>query len=223
MTQCFLKYGQVTRRRRNHIAQAGSGRPTSFPSFNDRILRHAAAASASCVTMTSVGADLTVDALRGGRGSRRRSSVSRLPVGLVGEQHAQAMTRARAMATRWHSPPDSSVRQVVGPLAEADQLEEPPRVTARASALDRRWSRIGSATLSKAVSVGSRLKNWKMNPILSRRTRVSASSPKPGELGAVEPDRARARLIEAAQQVKERRFSRSRRAPSPRPARPRRR
>ena len=34
----------------------------------------------------------------------------------------------------------------------------------------------GRPTFSRQVSVGSRLKNWKMKPILSRRTRVSSSS-----------------------------------------------
>ena len=37
----------------------------------------------------------------------------------------------------------------------------------------------GRPTFSRQVSVGSRLKNWKMKPILSRRTRVSSSSERP--------------------------------------------
>ena len=65
----------------------------------------------------------------------------------------------------------------------------------------------GSDTFSSADSVGSRLKNWKMKPILSRRTRVSSSSDEAAEALAVDVDLARGRPVEAADQVEQRRLA----------------
>ena len=44
---------------------------------------------------------------------------------------------------------------------------------------------------SSAVSIGSRLKNWKMNPMCSRRSFVSSVSLSPAELGAGDQHLAR--------------------------------
>jgi hypothetical protein len=53
------------------------------------------------------------------------------------------------------------------------------------------------------------LKNWKMKPILSRRTRVSASSDSPASAGAVDATiSAGGRPVEAADQVEQRGLAR---------------
>ena len=65
----------------------------------------------------------------------------------------------------------------------------------------------GRPTFSRHESVGSRLKNWKMKPILSRRTRVSASSDKIAERLAVDADLPGGRAIEAADEIEERGFA----------------
>ena len=60
--------------------------------------------------------------------------LSRLPVGSSASTRDGSPTMARAMATRWRSPPDSFARPVVHPVAEADPLERRcgPRAAAAA-------------------------------------------------------------------------------------------
>ncbi len=65
---------------------------------------------------------------------------------------------------------------------------------------------------SSASSIGSRLKNWKMKPMCSRRSRVSARVVERAQLGAGDRDRARGRLVEAREQVHQRGLARARRA-----------
>ena len=65
---------------------------------------------------------------------------------------------------------------------------------------------------SAAVSIGSRLKNWKMKPMWSRRSFVSAVSSRPlmsTPATVTSPD---GRLVEAGEDVHERRLARARRA-----------
>ena len=133
--------------------------------------------------------------------ARRRVEVSGR---LVGQQDRRVDRRARA---RW---PRAAARRRTarraggrcacragqGPGARA------PGPAAFLRAQPRRCS--GSATFSRQFSVGSRLKNWKMNPILSRRTFVRASSPRPSEALAVDLDPARCRAVERADQVEQR-------------------
>src|SRR5215203_1726192 len=63
---------------------------------------------------------------------------------------------------------------------------------------------------SRAVSIGSRLKNWKMKPMCSRRSRVSCVSF--GSVMAGDRDFALRRLVETGQNVHQGRLARARRA-----------
>ena len=65
---------------------------------------------------------------------------------------------------------------------------------------------------SAAVSIGSRLKNWKMKPMWSRRSFVSSLSSMPRDVLAGDGDLARGGLVEAGEDVHERRLARARRA-----------
>ena len=104
-----------------------------------------------------------------------------------------------------------AARQLVGqmlqPVTELHERRAAPR--ARSSTFARGQPRrcSGRPTFSRHDSVGSRLKNWKMNPILSRRTRVSSSSDSAGERLAVDADLAGGRAIEAADEVEQRRLA----------------
>ena len=131
-----------------------------------------AAASSSWVTMTMVWP--RVSHMRTRVSSRLAAeAVSRAPVGSSAKMTSGRPTRARATATRCCWPPESSVGRCV-------RRSPMPRVVMTASyqALSGlRWAnRRGSRMLSCALSVGSRLKDWKMKPSLSRRTRVSRLS-----------------------------------------------
>ena len=58
-------------------------------------------------------------------------ALSRLPVGSSASTIAGLPTSARAIATRWRSPPDSWVGRAAAAVAEPD-LSEAPRAHARA-------------------------------------------------------------------------------------------
>ena len=91
------------------------------------------------------------------------------------------------------------------------------RATRRRAPRDRAGARpatsAGSSTFSAAVSVGSRLKNWKTKPKTSPRNRVSAPVVEVVVAAAVELGRARRRPVEAAEDVQQRALARARRAP----------
>ena len=119
-----------------------------------------------------------------GRGRRRcgaaarappRPNVeSRLPVGSSAKTIRGRLTSARATATRCCWPPRELVGLVLEPVARARPSRSPSRTTpGRACG---RAIASGSTMFSSAVSVGTRLKDWKTNPISSRRSRVSALS-----------------------------------------------
>ena len=65
---------------------------------------------------------------------------------------------------------------------------------------------------SRAVRVGTRLKAWKMKPILSRRSRVSRLSSSVDEVGVADEDAARGEGVEPGDAVHQRRLARARRA-----------
>ena len=83
-------------------------------------------------------------ARRAARGCPSPVAVSRLPVGSSARMMAGRPTRARAMATRWHSPPDSSPGRWAGPVA-------PGRPRSSASAAARRRCDGGHAPVQQAV------------------------------------------------------------------------
>ena len=75
-------------------------------------------------------------------------------------------------------------RPVREPVAEPDACRPPGRATPRSGLRPPRVS--GSAMFSAAVSVGTRLNAWKTKPIRSRRSRVSALSFEPAEVGVAD-------------------------------------
>ena len=83
------------------------------------------------------------------------------------------MTSARAMATRCCCPPDSSAGRCWRrlPIPSVAITSSIHAVSGR-----RRASVNGSVTFSPAVSVGTRLNDWKTKPIRSRRNAVSCRS-----------------------------------------------
>ena len=70
----------------------------------------------------------------------------------------------------------------------------------------------GSVMFSSAVSIGRRLKNWKMKPMCSRRSFVRSVSDSFVMSVSVDRDRPRGRLVEPGEDVHQRRLSRARRA-----------
>src|SRR5712691_1457142 len=146
-------------------------RPMS-PSARNRTRSAIAAARASCVTITIVCSSSFTDRLRTSRISPLVFE-SRLPVGSSAKTIVGLLTRARPMATRCCWPPESSdgrcVRRLVRPMRSIS------------------WSthsrsgftlvmESGSRMFSSAVSIGSRLKNWKMKPMFRRRSFVRSES-----------------------------------------------
>ena len=100
--------------------------------------------------------------------------------GLVAKQNRRDRPRARGQSRR------AAARRPRAPRAgvrRACRAARDPAVRGRGRASSRRGQPrrcSGRATFSAAVSVGSRLKNWKIKPILSRRTRVRSSSLRDG-------------------------------------------
>ena len=123
---------------------------------------------------------------RGCRWARRRTR----PPGRV--------TSARAIATRCCWPPDSSegrcLRRSVRPTVSI-------RLSTHAWSMSRPAIVSGSVMFSSAVSTGSRLKAWKMKPIFSRRSSVSALVVERRDLDAVDLDRSRRGPVESGEAV----------------------
>ena len=69
----------------------------------------------------------------------------------------------------------------------------------------------GRTMFSSAVSIGSRLKNWKMKPMCSRRSFVRSRVVQRGDLGAADLDAAAGRAVEPGEDVHQRRLARARR------------
>ncbi len=95
---------------------------------------------------------------------------SRLPVGSSAKITVGRETSARAIATRCCCPPESSAGRWRrrSPRPTRSMTDSTHSASGFVPAI---WS--GSRMFSSAVSVGSRLKNWKMNPMLWRRSNVS--------------------------------------------------
>ena len=97
------------------------------------------------------------------------------------------------------------VRPVPQPVADA---------TASSTPSYHSWSGLrramlsGSRMFSSAVSVGTRLNDWKTNPIWSRRSRVSALSPSDAELLVADHHLARGRGVQRRAAVHQRRLAR---------------
>ena len=81
-------------------------------------------------------------------------------------------TTARAIATRWRSPPERSSGKCSARSAEPELVERVERRARAASRAGVPSSSSGMATFSAAVSPASRLKSWNTNPIERRRSRA---------------------------------------------------
>mmetsp|Transcript_9916 Transcript_9916/g.23227 ORF Transcript_9916/g.23227 Transcript_9916/m.23227 type:complete len:251 (-) Transcript_9916:3006-3758(-) len=137
--------------------QAATASTTTRPSSRRSVREACAACSGECVTITRV-----VPSALSSRSRRITSApwaLSRLPVGSSASTQAGRVTRARAMATRWRSPPESSAGRWF-PRSPSPTRASISAAAARAVAEDWRRMRSGMATLSSALNSGSRWWNW---------------------------------------------------------------
>src|SRR6059036_1583686 len=131
---------------------------------------------ASCVTTTIVFPNSWLS-----RRNRSRTSwpvfVSSSPVGSSARRSGGSFARATPMATRCCSPPLSSsgrwLARCVMPTSSSSSFRRLARIEGPFPA-----SRNGSSTFSSAVSVGTRLKNWKMKPTFASRYLTRSPSAK---------------------------------------------
>ena len=112
---------------------------------------------------------------------------------------------ARAIATRCRSPPQSSSGEC---SIRAFSCTSSSNSRARSSIFTGPAAQVRQRrNVSRLVSVGSKLKNWKMEMILSRRTRVSPSSLSVDNVSPFDLDLAFGGTIQAANQIQRRRLS----------------
>ena len=131
-----------------------------------------AAATGSWVTMTIVCPRSATERARKASTSAELRE-SRFPVGSSAKMMSGLLTRARAQATRCCCPPDNWdglwARRSARPTAVITWSNQSRSGLRPAMA-------IGSSMFSRAVSVGTRLKAWKMKPMRSLRRAVSLAS-----------------------------------------------
>src|SRR5439155_2486141 len=149
--------------------------PSTEPSRISTIRSSSCAALRLCVARITVGAPCRANGLISWMISPPTFE-SRLPVGSSATRSAGRCTSARATATRCCSPPDSSDGRCSPRCARPTAVRHS---STRLSVSGSPRSRSGSATFSLAVSPGSRLKNWKITPIRSRRSCVQSASVNP--------------------------------------------
>ena len=147
-------------------------------------------------------------------------SESSWPVGSSASRSFGRLARARAMATRCCSPPDSSCGRCLArsarPTCSRSSSTRRPRSPGSV-----RTRRSGTSTFSAADRTGIRPKAWKMNAIFVRRTSTRRVLVHRGQLLAVEEDLARRRPVQAAEQVEQGRLAAARAAADGEQARPR--
>ena len=152
---------------RRGCVEPPSTSPASLPSRRKTTRSAIAAAAGSCVTITIVRPSAWLSSRRT-RSTSRPDLESRFPVGSSARTISGERSRARAIDTRCCCPPESSA---------GVWSTRSPRPTRSSSARARSHRSVVGAsrsrrqvTFSSAVSEGSRLKNWKMNPMWSRRS-----------------------------------------------------
>ena len=144
----------------------------------DRALRSSRRRFMSCVTIRTVAAEAGVEVA-----DEREDLVAGLRVEIAGRLVGEQDRRIDRQRARDGDALALAARQLVGQMRRGGGRAAPgaaARGRARRPSCrgqPRRCS--GRPTFSRHDSVGSRLKNWKMKPILSRRTRVSSSSDRP--------------------------------------------
>ena len=132
-------------------------------------------------------------------------SGSRLPVGSSAMIRRGSWTSARAIAVRCCSPPESWF----GSWARWAVRPTSARTRSTAGRIRRRGVPVTSsanATFSQTDFGGSSLKSWKTIPIL-RRTFGHLAAGQPGEVLAVEDDRAVGRDLVADEELDQRRLA----------------
>ena len=128
---------------------------------------------------------------------------------LVGEQELRAAWRGRVRSPH-AAARRPTARSAGDPLVPASPTPSSISVVRSSTSRRGRWSAIsGSATLSRADMVGSRLKNWKTNPMWRRRNAVASSAAEVAQALPVHEDLAHRRQVEACDDVEERRLARS--------------
>ena len=101
--------------------------------------------------------------------------LSRLPVGSSARTIAGSPTSARAMATRWRSPPDSSAGRWPARAASPTSSSASAACGSRCRRATPAYSR-PSATFSRAVRRSMRWNCWNTNPMRRPRTAASRAS-----------------------------------------------
>ena len=136
--------------------------------------------------------------------------LSRLPVGSSARTIAGSPTSARAMATRWRSPPESAPGRCSARSARPTASSASP---ARASRCRRGTPAYSSpsATFSSAVSRSTRWNCWKTKPMRRPRTAVRRRSPSRLMSPSVDADGAARRPLQRADDVHQRRLAGPRR------------
>ena len=131
-----------------------------------------AAARASCVTITVVCPYVSTESRISARISPPVAE-SRFPVGSSAKSTVGLETSARAIATRCCWPPESSEGRWWRRSARPTFSIRPRKNSGSAfsPAIES-----GRTMFSSAVSIGSRLKNWKTNPMCVRRSLVRSES-----------------------------------------------
>ena len=86
------------------------------------------------------------------------------PEGLVHQQDSASWARARASATRWRMPPESSWGCLLAEARQLDQLEQLVDPLASGRLLGTLRRRSGSSTFSATVSHGNSAASWNMRP-----------------------------------------------------------
>ena len=113
-------------------------------------------------------------------------------------------TSARAIATRCCWPPESSLGRWVSRSRRPSVSTTRSKRSLVPDARLRPARSSGSRMFCSAVSIGSRLKDWKTKPTWSRRKTVSAVSSSVSSVDARDRDAAAGRDVEAGQAVHQR-------------------
>ncbi len=103
--------------------------------------------------------------------------LSRLPVGSSARTIAGSPTRARAIATRWRSPPDRAPGRCSARSASPTASSASPACRSRCRRGTPAYSS-PSATFSRAVSRSTRWNCWNTKPMRRPRTAVRRRSPR---------------------------------------------
>src|SRR5439155_1631228 len=152
---------------------------TTLPAFRERRCAARTARAWLWVTSTRVKPHRRWSSSSNSRTPTAEAS-SRFPVGSSARSNRGRFIRARAIATRWRSPPDSCAGRCRERWARPTAARS-SSARRRRSAGGARSSVAASSTFSRAVSASSRPKSWNTNPTVERRYAARASPPTPAK------------------------------------------